>query len=63
MTKLPPRLAKVREQQKKEEKQNTGNINSFMTNIENWDNELASNIPPPASANISEPVKPKSTRK
>lgn len=39
--KLPPRLAKQKEQREKE-KELSKNI---MSNIEQWDNELASNIP------------------
>ncbi|KAL5011924.1 hypothetical protein ScPMuIL_010475 [Solemya velum] len=41
MKQLPPRLAKQREQREREKERNT-----FMPKIENWDNELANNIPP-----------------
>lgn len=40
-SKLPPRLAKKKEQMEKERKENKG----FEMKIENWDNELANNIP------------------
>jgi hypothetical protein len=40
-SKLPPRLAKKKEQMEKERKEAKG----FELKIENWDNELANNIP------------------
>ena len=47
LSKLPPRLAKQREQKEKE-KQHARvqqNNNNILPKIENWDNEMANNIP------------------
>jgi len=64
MSKLPPRFARQREQQRgekgkinrpetHEESEQTG----IMTKIENWDNELANNIPPLISDLINPDMK------
>lgn len=45
--KLPPRLAKQKEQREKEKELNK----NVMPKIEQWDNELANNIPSPLSGN------------
>ncbi|KAL3872322.1 hypothetical protein ACJMK2_040253 [Sinanodonta woodiana] len=53
-SKLPPRLAKQREQQRERSKSGS----TFMAKIENWDNELANHIPPPPSVNNTATVSP-----
>ena len=50
LSKLPPRFAKQREQMKTEKAKNKNVVedvqtSTFMPKIENWDNELANNIP------------------
>ena len=50
LSKLPPRFAKQREQMKTEKAKNKIIVedvqqSTFMPKIENWDNELANNIP------------------
>ncbi|KAK3602381.1 hypothetical protein CHS0354_011217, partial [Potamilus streckersoni] len=54
LNKLPPRLAKQREQQRERSKSGS----TFMAKIENWDNELANHIPPPPSVNNTATVTP-----
>lgn len=48
-SKLPPRLARQREQREREK------TKTFDMKIENWDNELANNIPPPAAGALEQP--------
>ncbi|KAL4218896.1 cell differentiation [Mactra antiquata] len=65
LSKLPPRFAKQREQLRGEKGKNKpgttmdeGNqVSTFMPKIENWDNELANNIPPLMSQVINTEVK------
>ena len=69
LSKLPPRFAKQREQQRVEKAKNKtpgsglpdeespGVGTGFMPKIENWDNELANNIPPLSSRVISADIK------
>ena len=59
MSKLPPRLAKQKLEKEKEKQQHKDAIEVFMPKIEAWDNELANNIPPPASIGVPEPPKGK----
>lgn len=66
LSKLPPRLAKQREQkerEKKESKQQPSTptpTDSFMPKIEDWDNEMANNIP--ISDEVATPTKPPTTQ-
>ncbi|XP_013402281.1 protein PRRC2C-like isoform X2 [Lingula anatina] len=54
-SKLPPRLAKQKEQRERERENNkNNNTNVFMPKIENWDNELANNIPMSGGPSIME---------
>lgn len=64
MSKLPPRLAKQREQKEREKKENKAQASPVDTfiKIENWDNELANNIPA-VTASLPEPPPPKTTSK
>lgn len=66
LSKLPPRFAKQREQQRGEKGKNSQGsagveeglqVSTFMPKIENWDNELANNIPPVTSQVIHTEVK------
>ena len=61
LSKLPPRLAKQREQKEKE-KQHARvqqNNNNILPKIENWDNEMANNIPMALPETITqEPAEP-----
>lgn len=67
LSKLPPRFAKQREQQRGEKSKNPAGsagheeglsqMSTFMPKIENWDNELANNIPPVSSQVIHTEVK------
>lgn len=50
-SKLPPRLAKQREQRDREREK----YSTLMPKIENWDNKLANNIPPPVSKTVTPP--------
>ena len=62
LSKLPPRLAKQREQKEREKKENKAQASPVDTfiKIENWDNELANNIPTVASVPEPPPPKPAS---
>ena len=66
LSKLPPRFAKQREQLRGEKSKNPPGsagleegmqVSTFMPKIENWDNELANNIPPLMSQVINTEVK------
>ena len=62
-SKLPPRLAKQREQKEKEKHQRgqsqpadqvaASNTNNMMPKIENWNNEMANNVMSPAKGTAS----------
>lgn len=61
ISKLPPRFARQREQQRGEKGKGRPDgmdeSEHVMSNIENWDNELANNIPPLMSDVISADIK------